>query len=117
MSGDEQILLLQGTKDEHFGKPWKSSDVVLIVEDKKLHAHSIILSFNSPVFEEMLTSACGSPKVIELKDKEYKDIDFLLTKLYPQYESEEGKSFLDIYSTNYQNSTKWGCPFLSSHKA
>ena len=45
-------------KDESpdFSQPWKFSDVVLVVEDKKLHVHRAVLALCSPVFEKMFTS-------------------------------------------------------------
>ena len=39
-----------------FSQPWKFSDVVLVVEDKKLHVHRAVLALCSPVFEKMFTS-------------------------------------------------------------
>ena len=39
-----------------FSQPWKFSDVVLVVEDKKLHVHRALLALCSPVFEKMFTS-------------------------------------------------------------
>ena len=39
-----------------FSQPWKFNDVVLVVEDKKLHVHRAVLALCSPVFEKMFTS-------------------------------------------------------------
>lgn len=39
-----------------FSQPWEFSDVVPVVEDKKLHVHRAVLALCSPVFEKMFTS-------------------------------------------------------------
>ena len=39
-----------------FSAPWKSSDVVLVVEDQRFHVHQNILLLWSPVFEKMFGS-------------------------------------------------------------
>ena len=40
----------------NFDKPWKFSDVVLVVDYRELHVHRAVLAVYSPVFEEMFTS-------------------------------------------------------------
>lgn len=42
--------------DLNGSKPWKMSDVVIVVEDKKSHVHRNVLALWSPVFEKMFTS-------------------------------------------------------------
>lgn len=94
------------TKDQIFSKPWKGSDVVMVIktktnsfteteetveEEKRIHVHSNLISFFSPVFEELLNGVTGEPKEIELVDKNYDDIVLLVKNLYPQYESKLGK--------------------------
>ena len=39
-----------------FSVPWKLSDIVLVVEDQKFHAHRGTLAYWSPVFENMFPS-------------------------------------------------------------
>jgi len=39
-----------------FSEQWKLSDVVLVVEEQRFHAHRGLLAFWSPVFERMFTS-------------------------------------------------------------
>ena len=41
---------------QDFTQPWKFSDVVLVVDDHRLHVHRAVLAVWSPVFEEMFTS-------------------------------------------------------------
>ena len=42
-------------KDENvFVSPWNDSDLVLVVEDQKLHVHESFLTVLSPVFKAML---------------------------------------------------------------
>ena len=68
-----------------FGEPWKNSDVVLIVEKKKIYVHSTILSFASPVFEKMILESKN--KEIELPGKKkFKDVERVMKILYPRFE-------------------------------
>ena len=39
---------------EDFSQPWKPSDLVLLVEGRKLQVHRDILALSSPVFSRML---------------------------------------------------------------
>ena len=49
-----------------FSLPWKSSDLILQVADRKFHVHRAVLMVCSPVFEAMLSS--------EFKEKAAKKI-------------------------------------------
>ena len=40
---------------QDFSQPWKFSDVVLVVEEERLHVHRAVLAIASPVFEKMFT--------------------------------------------------------------
>ena len=48
----------QRSPQEHqrFSRPWKSSDLILQVEDREFHVHRAVLMVCSPVFEAMLSS-------------------------------------------------------------
>ena len=39
-----------------FSKPWKSTDVVFLVDEQRFHVHRWVLAMWSPVFEKMFTS-------------------------------------------------------------
>lgn len=49
----ERQLVLNGSD---FSKPWKSSDVVFLVEEQRFYVHRWVLAKWSPVFETMFTS-------------------------------------------------------------
>ena len=71
-----------------FLKPWKLSDLVLVVEDQKFHVHRGILALWSPVFEKMFTSEFKEKnnEEIPLPGKKASDIKQLLLLLYPSLE-------------------------------
>ena len=68
-----------------FSKPWKFSDVVLVVEEQKFHVHRAILAFWSPVFEKMFTSEFQEKEKneIPLPGKKASEIRELLSFAYP----------------------------------
>ena len=68
-----------------FSQPWKLSDLVLVVEEERLHVHKTILAFWSPVFEKMFTSEFQemSKTEIPLPDKKASEIKELLRQIYP----------------------------------
>ena len=74
-----------------FLEPWKLSDVVLVVEDKKFHVHRSILAFWSPVFEKMFTSEFKEKNKdeIPLPGKKESEIKHLLLMLYPSLEEKQ----------------------------
>ena len=43
-------------KLQDFSQPWKFSDVVIVVEDERLHVHRAVLAMASPVFEKLFTT-------------------------------------------------------------
>ena len=62
------MAALKSNEPQNFDQPWKFSDFVLVVEDKKLHVHRAVLVLCSPVFEKMFTSEFqqfGSMPVLE----------------------------------------------------
>lgn len=63
-----------------FSKPWKMSDLVLLVEERKLHVHKAILAISSPVFETMMSSNFKekNAKEIPLPGKKVEEIEELL---------------------------------------
>lgn len=65
--------------------PFPENDLVLVVENKKLHVNSQILKNVSPVFRAMLESDFREKKEkrIVLKDKKYDDVVKFLKCIYP----------------------------------
>ena len=43
-------------QNQDFSQPWQFSDVVLVVEDERLHVHRCVLAIASPVFDKMFSS-------------------------------------------------------------
>ena len=68
-----------------FSRPWKMSDVVLIVEDQKFHVHRNVLALWSPVFEKMFTSNFRekNKEEIRLPGKQAEGVKALLLMIYP----------------------------------
>ena len=69
-----------------FSKPWKKSDVILVVQSKQFHVHRSILTMQSPVFEAMLSGNFkeASEKKITLRGKTSEDMLQFLKLLYPE---------------------------------
>lgn len=86
-----------------FSKPWKFSDVVLVVEDQKFHVHRSTLSMWSPVFETMFTSEFKERNMneIPLPGKKASDIKELLLIIYPT-----------VSHTGWKSVTNENCYFL-----
>ncbi|CAH3178809.1 unnamed protein product, partial [Porites lobata] len=90
-----------------FSRPWKSSDLILQVEDREFHVHRAVLMVCSPVFEAMLSSEFKekSAKKIPLPGKDATEIEQLLQGIYPDEDlwiSKENCLFLLKLSTEYQ---------------
>ena len=85
---------------QDFSQPWKFSDVVLVVEEERLHVHRAVLSMASPVFEKMFTSECQEKgnNEIPLPGKSSTEVKELLLFIYP--------------STSEKQITKENCYFL-----
>ena len=99
----------QRSPQEHqrFSRPWKSSDLILQVEDREFHVHRAVLMVCSPVFEAMLSSEFKekSAKKIPLPGKDATEIEQLLQGIYPDEDlwiSKENCLFLLKLSTEYQ---------------
>lgn len=77
--------LLKASEEKPYSKPWKSSDLVLSVKDRKFHVHRTLLTVASQVFERMFTSDFKekSAREIELPEKKAGDIEQLLNFIYP----------------------------------
>ena len=90
-----------------FCKPWKSSNLVLFVENTKLHVHRDILIVCSPVFEGMLTSGFKEKNASEipLPNKKVGEIEEMLRAIYPNrehYVTSDNCFFLLKLSVEYQ---------------
>lgn len=68
----------------YFSEPWKFSDIVLVVEEQKLHVHRSTLAIWSPVFDTMFTSDFKEKNSVEipLPGKKAKEIKVLLRIMY-----------------------------------
>ena len=90
-----------------FSRPWKSSDLILLVADRKFHVHRAVLMVCSPVFEAMLSSEFKekAAKKIALPGKDATEIEQMLQGIYPDQDlwiSKENCLFLLKLSTEYQ---------------
>ena len=95
-SSDSEILITPTKKTTaectqptlNFSQPWKMSDLVLLVEERKLHVHKAILAISSPVFETMMSSNFKekNAKEIPLPGKKVEEIEDLLRAIYPYCE-------------------------------
>ena len=90
-----------------FSVPWKSSDLVLKVADRKFHVHRAVLILCSPVFETMLSSEFKekTSKEISLPGKDAADIEQMLRGIYPDQDlfiSKENCLALLKLSNEYQ---------------
>ncbi|XP_066920256.1 kelch-like protein 30 [Clytia hemisphaerica] len=74
-----------------FSKAWQNSDAVLVVEEKELHVHSMILSLASPYFERMFNGNFkeSQTKRVTLEGKSFPLIEQLLKIIYPNVETGE----------------------------
>lgn len=68
-----------------FAKPWKKSDVVLVVQETEFHVHRSILTIQSPVFEAMFNEHFkeANQEKITLEGKTSEDMLQFLKLLYP----------------------------------
>ena len=90
-----------------FSEPWKSSNLVLVVEGRRFHVHREVLIVCSPVFEAMLSSNFKEKSAFEiaLPDKKADEIQQLLETIYPDRKSpitKENWSFLLAFANEYQ---------------
>lgn len=72
-------------EESPFSCEWEGSDVVLIVEERKLHVHILVLSLHSFVFKKMFNSskfAESEVKEVHLPKKDYKVVENLLMIIY-----------------------------------
>ena len=86
--GKNQQARNQKPYPEDFSEPWKFSDVVLLIAEKRFHVHRSILAFWSPVFERMFTSDFKEKNSdeIPLPGKKASEIKELLKIMYPSLE-------------------------------
>ena len=68
-----------------FSKPWKLSDLVLVVEEERFHVHRAVLALWSPVFEKMFTSEFQEQTMNEvpLPGKKANEMREMLLLIYP----------------------------------
>ena len=89
----EQEIEVKEDEKGPFDEPWQQSDAVLIVEEKQLHVHSIILSLASPVFDKMFNGDFkeAQNKQVSLQGKSYQLVEHLLKLLYPNMAQTVGR--------------------------
>eukprot|EP00111_Clytia_hemisphaerica_P013135 TCONS_00038547-protein len=75
-----------------FLEAWQSSDAVLVVEEKELHVHSMILSLASPYFDKMFNGSFkeSQTKRVTLEGKSFDLIRQMLKIIYPNFGCEIG---------------------------
>ncbi|GMR55489.1 hypothetical protein PMAYCL1PPCAC_25685, partial [Pristionchus mayeri] len=85
-----------------FTSPSEFSNVVLVVENKKLHVNKEFLAIHSPVFTEMFfgESAEKGKEEVEIKDVFYEEFVDFLNVIYPGYSSISNTSFPHIMKLN-----------------
>ncbi|XP_015747424.1 PREDICTED: BTB and MATH domain-containing protein 38-like [Acropora digitifera] len=68
-----------------FSEPWLLSDVVLVVEEEKIHVHRSMLAVWSPVFAKMFTAQFKEQTAdeIPLPEKKASEIKEMLQVIYP----------------------------------
>ena len=68
-----------------FYQPWELSDVVLVVEEERLHVHRSILGMWSPVFSKMFTAQFKekTAEEVPLPGKKASEIKEMLLVIYP----------------------------------
>ena len=81
----------KGRMKHRFSEPWEDSDLILVVEDEKFHAHRLILSMNSPVFKAMFKSQFkeATANEIPLPEKKANEILDILKRVYSKQFIEE----------------------------
>ena len=122
-SSDSEILIPPTKKQQaecnqptlHFSERWKMSDLVLLVEGRKLHVHKAILAISSPVFETMMSSNFKekNAKEIPLPGKKVEEIEDLLRAIYPYCEHaisrQNCRSLLELSSEYQMDDLKKRC--------
>lgn len=85
MAAAKRMRTEEAETELDFSRPWKMSDVVLVVEDEKFHVHRNVLALWSPVFEKMFTSNFRekSKGEIRLPGKQAESVKALLWMIYP----------------------------------
>lgn len=78
------------TKKHMFSEPWEDSDIILVVEEQKLHVHRLILSMASPVFKAMLSGDFKEKAAAEipLPGKKADEMTDLLRQIYLQHQGD-----------------------------
>ena len=67
-----------------FSTAWRNSDVVLVVEERHLHVHKLVLSLQSDVFHVMFNHNFKEKNSIEvpLPGKSFEEIKVMLEVIY-----------------------------------
>ena len=81
-----------------FFKPWPGSDIIFLVDDKKIYAHKLILSMWSPVMEIMFTSDFKEKDMAEipLPGKNYEDFLELMKAVHLPSKHITGMFFISL---------------------
>ena len=89
---------MASSNDENIFAPgWGNSDLVLVVEDRELHVHRLILTMVSPVFKAMLEGNYREARQekITLEGKSYESMELFLKLIYPRAMFKESKIVLN----------------------
>ena len=86
--GNKKQARNQTPYPKDFAEPWKLSDVVLVVGERKFHVHRSTLAFWSPVFERMFMPDFKEKHSDEvpLPGKKASEVNELLQVMYPSLE-------------------------------
>ena len=84
---EEENIKSEEKIDLSFSEPDEFSDIVLIVEERKIHFYKLCLAKNSPVFKAMLFGPYKEQKEkeIQLPEKKHQDMVRFLKMMDPSF--------------------------------
>ena len=88
------IFLSTEAINHEFSSPWQNSDLVLIIEDQKIHVNRLILQMTSPVLSNFVTETDSNE--VPLSRTTVSEFVDLLRVIYPQFKNQvtrKGTSF------------------------
>ena len=78
-----------------FSTAWRNSDLVLVVEERHLHVHKLVLSLQSDVFHVMFNHNFKEKNSIEvpLPGKSFEEVKVMLEVIYDRGRDINGRYF------------------------